>query len=89
MSVEVFIPKMTDFMEEALIDLWLVVEGDHVDEGQPILEMETDKASVSLDAPATGWIKRISPLATAGSTVPVGQAIAYIVSSADEEVLIP
>lgn len=88
MTVEVFIPKMTDFMEEALISLWLVADGDHVDEGQPILEMETDKASVSLDAPATGWIKGISPLAAKGSTVPVGQAIAYIVSSPDEEVVI-
>ena len=46
MASEVFISKMTDFMEEGTIVAWLVAEGDHVDEGQPILELETDKATV-------------------------------------------
>jgi Pyruvate/2-oxoglutarate dehydrogenase complex, dihydrolipoamide acyltransferase (E2) component, and related enzymes len=89
MAVEVFVPKMTDFMEEAVINIWLVAEGDHVEEGQPLLEMETDKASVTLDSPASGWIKAISPSAAAGSSVPVGQAIAYIVSTPDEVVKLP
>ena len=89
MAVEVFIAKMTDFMEEAVIEQWLVVEGERVDEGQPLLEMQTDKATVSLDAPASGWIKGISPRASAGSAVPVGETVAFIVSSLDEEVAVP
>ena len=89
MAVEVFIAKMTDFMEEAVIEQWLVVEGERVDEGQPLLEMQTDKATVSLDAPASGWIKGISPRASAGRAVPVGETVAFIVSSLDEEVAVP
>ena len=54
MATEVFVPKMTDFMEEAVIVAWLVNEGDAVTEGQPILEMETDKAIAELEAPAIG-----------------------------------
>ena len=53
MATEVFISKMTDFMEEGEIVSWLVGEGDHVDEGQPILELQTDKAIAELEAPAT------------------------------------
>jgi len=89
MAVEVFIPKMTDFMDEAVIVLWLIAEGDHVDEGQPLLEMETDKATVTLDAPTGGWVRGISPRAAVGSAVPVGETVAFIVSSPDQEVPVP
>jgi pyruvate/2-oxoglutarate dehydrogenase complex dihydrolipoamide acyltransferase (E2) component len=84
-AVEILIPKMTAFMEEAVIVDWLVGEGDWVAEGQPILELETDKASVTLDAPATGRICDISPAAGRTSAVPVGQLIARIVQGTDTE----
>ena len=42
MAEEVFIPKMTDFMEEGVIQAWLVEEGDRVEEGQPLLVIESD-----------------------------------------------
>jgi len=86
MATEVFIPKMTDFMEEGTIVSWLVAEGDRVEEGQPILELETDKAVAELDAPAGGYLKGIRPGAIAGAAIPVGQTIAYVVDSADEAV---
>jgi len=83
-AVEVFIPKMTDFMEEGTIIAWLVAEGDHVDEGQPILEIETDKATAEMEAPATGYLVGIRPGAVPGAVVPVGETIAYIAASPNE-----
>ena len=86
MATEVFVPKMTDFMEEGVIRAWLVHEGDHVDEGQSILEMETDKAISDLEAPATGYLKGIRQGVVVGAAIPVGEAIAYIVETPDEPV---
>lgn len=86
MATDVFIPKMTDFMEEGTIVAWLVVEGDHVDEGQPILELETDKATVEMQAPATGYVKGIRAGAVAGAVIPVGETIAYIVQAPEEDI---
>ncbi len=86
MATEVFVAKMTDFMEEAVIVAWLVAEGDPVTEGQPILELETDKAVAELEAPATGFLKGIRPGTVAGATVPVGETIAYVVDDMGEAV---
>jgi pyruvate dehydrogenase E2 component (dihydrolipoamide acetyltransferase) len=86
MAVEVFISKMTDFMEEGTVVNWLVAEGDHVEEGQPILELETDKATAELDAPATGYVVGIRTGATPGTVIRVGETIAYIVGDLGESV---
>ena len=86
MAVEVFIAKMTDFMEEGVLQSWLVAEGDHVDEGQPLIEVETDKAVAELPSPASGYLKGIREGAVPGATIPVGETIAYIVDSPDEPV---
>jgi pyruvate dehydrogenase E2 component (dihydrolipoamide acetyltransferase) len=83
-AVEVFIPKMTDFMEEGTIIAWLVAEGDHVDEGQPLLEIETDKATAEMEASATGYLVGIRPGAVPGAVIPVGETIAYIAASPNE-----
>jgi pyruvate/2-oxoglutarate dehydrogenase complex dihydrolipoamide acyltransferase (E2) component len=86
MAVEVFVAKMTDFMEEGVIQAWLVAEGDHVDEGQALLELETDKAVAELPSPASGYVKGIRKGVEAGATIPVGETIAYIVDSPSEAV---
>jgi pyruvate dehydrogenase E2 component (dihydrolipoamide acetyltransferase) len=86
MAEEVFVPKMTDFMEEGVIQSWLVQEGDKVEQGQPLLELETDKAVSELESPASGYLKGIRPGAVVGAKIPVGETIAYIVESLDEEV---
>jgi pyruvate dehydrogenase E2 component (dihydrolipoamide acetyltransferase) len=86
MAVEVFVAKMTDFMEEGVIVSWLIKEGEAVEEGQPLLELETDKAIAELESPAAGFLKGIRAGAVAGVTVPVGETIAYIVDSMDEPV---
>ncbi len=87
MAVEVFIPKMTDFMEEGTIVAWLVAEGDRVEEGQPILEIETDKATAEMEAPASGYLVGIRPAAVVGAVIPVGETIAYITATPDESVV--
>jgi pyruvate/2-oxoglutarate dehydrogenase complex dihydrolipoamide acyltransferase (E2) component len=86
MATEVFISKMTDFMEEGTIVSWLVAEGDLVEEGQAILELETDKATAELEAPASGYLVGIRAGTVPGTVIPVGETIAYIVDSPDEAV---
>ncbi len=86
MATEVFVAKMTDFMEEGVIREWLVSEGDRVEERQPILAIETDKAVADLEAPASGFIKGIREGVVVGATIPVGETIAYVVDSMDEPV---
>jgi len=86
MAVEVFVPKMTDFMEEAVLQEWLVAEGDRVEEGQPIAMIETDKAVAELPAPASGYVTGIRPAAVPGAAIPVGETIAWIVDSPDEPI---
>ncbi len=86
MATEVFVAKMTDFMDEAVIVAWLFQEGDAVEEGQPLLEIETDKAVAELEAPASGFLKGIRAGVLPGASVPVGQTIAFIVDSMDDPV---
>ena len=55
---------------------WLKKEGDPVKEGEPIVVVETEKAEVELEAPATGILKQI--LTTTGKEVGVGESLAII-----------
>ena len=76
MAREIVMPRLSDSMEEGTILNWLVAEGDHVQEGQPLVEVETDKAVVTYDADAPGTILALT--AGAGASVPVGARIAVI-----------
>lgn len=58
-----------------LID-WLKQEGQQVTQGEPIMEIETDKVTVEIEAPASGFLQGVS--ASKGEDVPVGQTIAWI-----------
>lgn len=82
MPVEVFVPKMTDHMESARLTRWLVQPGSRVDCGQPILEVETDKALAEIESPASGVLTGVA--ANEGAEVPVGQVIAFIVEPREE-----
>lgn len=64
---------------------WIKVEGESVLAGEPILEIETDKAVVEIEAPASGVLARVS--AQAGEDVPVGQEIALILGEGDHAAL--
>ncbi len=69
-------PRLSDSMEEGTILTWLVAAGDHVDEGQPLAEIETDKANVTYEADMSGVILALT--VGDGATVPVGSPIAVI-----------
>ncbi len=73
---EMRMPKMGDGMEEGTINTWLKNEGDMVQAGEPIAEIETDKANVEISAYETGILTKI--LVQVGQTVPVGEIIAQI-----------
>ena len=85
MSTELNMPQMGYDMKEGTVVRWLLDEGASVNEGDPIAEIETDKAVVEFESYATGLLRKI--LVPDGTTVPVGQAIA-IVGDQDEEVLV-
>ncbi len=69
-------PKMGDGMEEGTINLWLKREGDQVTAGEPLAEIETDKANVEISAYETGVLSKI--VVQVGETVAVGEVIALI-----------
>ena len=76
MTTELTMPQMGYDMQEGVIVRWLKAEGDTVRAGEPIAEIETDKAVVEFEAYTDGILQKI--LVSEGYTVPVGQAIAII-----------
>ena len=85
MAVEIYVHKMTEHMATAKVIRWLVKEGDAVVSGQAILEVETEKAVVELEASASGVLKGIRPGVLEGSEVRVGETLAFI-AERDESV---
>jgi pyruvate dehydrogenase E2 component (dihydrolipoamide acetyltransferase) len=76
MPTEIYIPKMSDHMESGTILRWLVTDGERVQKGQVLLELETDKAVGEIEAPDSGVLRVMR--AGEGTEVPVGEIIAYI-----------
>ena len=70
MSIEIKVPAMGESVTEATVARWFKKEGDAVTRDEPLLELETDKVTVEVPAPADGAIERIS--VKAGATVQVG-----------------
>ncbi len=76
MAFEVVMPKWGMSMEEGRIAQWLKSEGDYVEKGEPILEVETEKIDGVVEAPSSGILSRT--LFPVGAEVPVSQTIAVI-----------
>jgi pyruvate dehydrogenase E2 component (dihydrolipoamide acetyltransferase) len=72
---DVVMPRLSDSMEEGTILKWLKAEGEHVERGDELVEIETDKATMSYEADASGALHII---ASEGETLPIGQPIATI-----------
>ncbi len=81
MSSEIFMPALGMNQESGKLIEWLVPEGSSVTKGQPIMVVETDKATVELEAPATGTLTNVA--AKAGDDVPVGKVIALILEAGE------
>jgi pyruvate dehydrogenase E2 component (dihydrolipoamide acetyltransferase) len=82
MSTNVIMPALGFDMTEGLLVRWLKNEGDPVVKGQAIAEIETEKATVEIEAAAAGILVRI--IVRAGETVPVGTLIGVIAEAGDE-----
>src|SRR5512132_2227764 len=87
MSTDVFMPALGFDMTEGLLARWLMNEGDPVAKGQAIAEIETEKATVEIEAAAAGILARI--IVHAGETVPVGTLIGVIAEAGDEVTAVP
>jgi pyruvate dehydrogenase E2 component (dihydrolipoamide acetyltransferase) len=83
MASRVVMPKLSDTMEEGRILRWLRNEGDRIETGQPLAEVETDKATVEMEAYTTGVVRKL--IAPDGATVKVGSLIA-VIGAADEDI---
>lgn len=82
MSTEVKVPSLGMDMEEATIVRWLVEEGTEINKGDPLLEIDSDKATFEVEATAPGTLKR--PRGGEGEVFAVGAILAYI-TDPDEE----
>ncbi len=78
MAIDVILPALGMSQDTGKIVQWLKAEGERVAKGEPLAEIETDKATVEIEAPADGVLAHVS--AAAGDDVPVGQVIAAILA---------
>ena len=76
MAVDFFIPKLGDGVDEATIVDWLVEDGAQVNEGDDVIELETDKAVVPVPANASGTV-RFGPF-SAGDVIAISTVVAVI-----------
>lgn len=79
MSVELKIPVIGESVTEVTLSSWLKKDGDYVNEGEAVCEIESDKASMELPAPSAGVLKI---MATAGSELKIGEKIGELDTSA-------
>ncbi|MEM2970177.1 MAG: biotin/lipoyl-containing protein, partial [Candidatus Bathyarchaeia archaeon] len=76
MVTEVIMPKMGQTMEKGRIIRWLKKEGEVVQRGEPLLEIETDKTTIEVEARGAGILRKI--VAQEGEEAPIGKIIGYI-----------
>src|SRR4051812_23537409 len=72
---DLVMPRLSDSMEEGTIIRWLVEDGAEVHRGDEIVEIETDKATMTYEADSDGVLRIV---ATEGDTLPIGAVIASI-----------
>src|SRR5271154_4083096 len=77
MAISVVMPALEMAQETGKLIPWLKKEGDAVVKGEPLLEIETDKAIMEIESPGDGVLAGIK--VQAGAEVPVGRTIAWIV----------
>src|SRR6266849_8909776 len=83
MATQVVMPKLSPTMEEGQPSRWLKKEGDKVSMGEPLAEIDTDKATMEMQALSNGVLRKI--LINEGESAPLGQPIA-IIGEPDEDI---
>jgi 2-oxoglutarate dehydrogenase E2 component (dihydrolipoamide succinyltransferase) len=76
MTIEVVMPQMGETVLEGTVNTWHRSAGDRVTEGEPLLEIGTDKVDTDIPAPASGTLAEIR--VAEGETVPVSTVLAVI-----------
>ncbi len=82
MATEVILPVLGDTMDKGTIVEWLVQEGQSVEKGQPLYQIETDKAILAVEAPASGVLHKI--FIEAGTEVPVLTVVGLIAAPGED-----
>jgi pyruvate dehydrogenase E2 component (dihydrolipoamide acetyltransferase) len=82
MPTDVIMPALGIAQETGKVVRWRKTEGERVVKGEPLIEIETDKVTVDIEAPADGTLAAVS--AGEGEDVPVGQAIAVILAPGED-----
>lgn len=80
---EVILPKLGQTMEEGTIVEWLKQEGEAVGRGEVLFATESDKATLEVEAPGRGFLRRI--IVPEGETVPVLTVVGLMTTTADED----
>ena len=83
MASKVIMPKLSPTMEEGQIARWLKKEGDKVSAGEPLAEIDTDKATMEMQALSNGVLRKI--LINEGQSAPLGELIA-VIGEPDEDI---
>ena len=83
MASRVLMPKGSDTMTEGKVLKWLKSEGEQVANGDPLVEIETDKVDMEVESMASGVLRKV--LVKAGETVPVGEMLA-VIGKAEEDI---
>ncbi|HVB76550.1 MAG TPA: dihydrolipoamide acetyltransferase family protein [Candidatus Nitrosotalea sp.] len=81
MAIPVVMPALGMAQSTGRLMAWLKREGEHVDKGELLMEVETDKAVVEVESQAEGWLGGI--LIQEGDEVPVGDVIAYLLGAGE------
>ena len=76
------LPKLAITMEEGTVVRWLKQEGDPIAKGEPVVEIETEKANAEIESTCAGFLKRIA--VKEGETAPVEAVLAYIANNEAE-----
>src|ERR1700684_1181906 len=82
MAFSVVMPALEMAQETGKLIAWRKQDGDRVTKGEPLLEIETDKAVMEVEAPADGVLAGIT--GTVGADIPVGRTIAWIVGPGEK-----
>jgi pyruvate dehydrogenase E2 component (dihydrolipoamide acetyltransferase) len=82
MAISVVMPALEMAQETGKLLAWRKKEGESVNKGEPLLEIETDKAVVEVEAPGDGILAGIT--AEVGAVIPVGETIAWLVAPGEK-----
>ncbi len=80
MPTDIIMPQLGESIAEGTIIKWLIAQGGRVEKDQSLLEVETDKVSLEIPSPASGYLTEV--LFQAGQTVPVGTLLARVEAQA-------